>query len=93
MFGKDRCGGTEFLVRADAILERNLERKLAHVAVGRNAPIRTAGLIPPRNGLCPCGSGAKYKKCCRARVPYVGVPLPSQDKPIDFEESTEAVRS
>jgi uncharacterized protein YecA (UPF0149 family) len=25
----------------------------------------------PRNALCPCGSGAKYKRCCGKNAPSV----------------------
>jgi hypothetical protein len=28
---------------------------------------RTSAGRPGRNDLCPCGSGRKYKRCCRAR--------------------------
>ena len=30
---------------------------------GQNTQI-VGGQAPERNGLCPCGSGVKYKKCC-----------------------------
>jgi len=34
----------------------------------RAAPVRArGGPLPTRNGACPCGSGAKYKKCCLAK--------------------------
>lgn len=33
--------------------------------------------IPP-NAPCPCGSGKKYKKCCR--VYHMGVPAPTPEK-------------
>lgn len=34
-----------------------------------SAPLRTVAPVPTpsRNAPCPCGSGAKYKKCCLAK--------------------------
>lgn len=46
-------------------------KKAECAARGVLPPIRVAGLLPPRNGPCPCGSGRKYKVCCRRVQPYV----------------------
>ncbi|NOQ21603.1 MAG: hypothetical protein GQ565_02985 [Candidatus Aegiribacteria sp.] len=37
------------------------------VMSGRARPI-VGGQKPPRNAPCPCGSGAKFKRCCGAGV-------------------------
>ena len=29
-----------------------------------DAPVKISTQKTPRNALCPCGSGKKYKKCC-----------------------------
>lgn len=57
------------LVSGDQWLRRNPFGKDRH---GRNHSIQLAGggsyhrrtLTAPRNAVCPCGSGAKFKKCC-----------------------------
>lgn len=51
------------MVEYDAEADKHRKR-------GAKAPVRVRGLLPRRNESCPCGSGAKYKKCCRLRRPY-----------------------
>lgn len=81
----ETLNGTNFLVHANAILEQYLTKRESLVARTGKAPIMTRGLLPRRNDPCPCGSGAKYKKCCRLRVPYVNVPqkvaVPCKEEP------------
>jgi uncharacterized protein YecA (UPF0149 family) len=68
--------GTEFIEHAEALLldyeklrEVERARMLERDPEDRRClTIRTAGLVPRRNGLCPCGSGRKYKTCCRLRA-------------------------
>ena len=41
-----------------------------------NEPKKLAHAVPispltPRNAPCPCGSGAKYKRCCGPKAPPV----------------------
>lgn len=35
-------------------------------AVAAATPLRQVNLRPGRNQPCPCGSGRKYKACCKA---------------------------
>jgi len=32
-------------------------------------PLKRGGSAVKRNGLCPCGSGKKHKKCCMRKAP------------------------
>lgn len=34
-------------------------------------PEASSQTLLPRNGRCPCGSGAKYKRCCGVNAPPV----------------------
>lgn len=56
---------------AQNLLLKYDEKKRALLARGARPPIRQAGLLPARNGPCPCESGKKYKHCCRRVQPYV----------------------
>ena len=54
-------------------VERKIEREEVAKATGTNkddsvanAPKRRANKKIMPNDLCPCGSGKKYKQCCRA---------------------------
>lgn len=48
----------------------NAERKRQAKGIfHRNAPIRTGEQHPKRNQLCNCGSGKKFKHCCRTNPP------------------------
>lgn len=33
--------------------------------INRPHPVLSRNVHPPRNSLCPCGSGKKFKRCCR----------------------------
>lgn len=39
--------------------------ELDEMAAPMHPPIRADRLGVRRNGQCPCGSGRKFKKCCR----------------------------
>lgn len=49
---------------------------MADVAIKGERPTPAARFTPPvpyaplanRNDRCPCGSGAKYKRCCRTKL-------------------------
>ena len=41
-------------------------RAMAHAELTQATPVRRSGPKVGRNDPCPCGSGAKYKKCCGA---------------------------
>lgn len=76
--------GPDFIPYANDLLMRytvEYGKARARSKSGR-APIRSAGLIPARNRECPCGSGKKYKSCCRVRVPYV---MPKTEEPEDVK--------
>ena len=66
--------GEEFIPAAEQKLDEYMARReqdKVRLSRANNLPIHCTGLIPSRNGLCPCGSGRKYKVCCRARKAYV----------------------
>ncbi len=72
----DRIGGPEVQARmkrvadqtwAQYVAARDQVASLAPEAKGAPAP--PAGT--PRNALCPCGSGVKYKRCCGSSAPPV----------------------
>lgn len=44
---------------------RALRAPYLEAAAGKTAPLQAAGAKLGRNDPCPCGSGRKYKKCCR----------------------------
>lgn len=46
---------------------------------------RPAGRQQPRNSLCKCGSGKKYKHCCIKAVDYS--PKQAIEKVVGFENS------
>lgn len=59
-----------FLERHEPRLRtRYAEARRAILRFGRSHRTRPAALLPqagrvPRNAMCPCGSGKKYKRCC-----------------------------
>jgi len=44
---------------------RALKEAFAEAASGKPKPVKRPGSRIGRNDPCPCGSGRKYKKCCR----------------------------
>lgn len=53
--------------RVDALRERSRFVRLAGRWFYIDGEMRQPRLVPfkpGRNGLCPCGSGRKYKRCC-----------------------------
>jgi hypothetical protein len=44
-----------------------LRPKYAEIAAGKPKPLKNPGSKLGRNDPCPCGSGKKYKKCCRGK--------------------------
>lgn len=74
----DRPSGADFVSWAEEKLAEYTERRKQMIERGgASAPAITAGLLPARNKPCPCGSGRKYKHCCRVHHPYVGVAAPA----------------
>jgi uncharacterized protein YchJ len=69
-------------------VKQRADRRYAHEEkVARDTP-RAAGLAQHDNALCRCGSGAKYRKCCKfivrelLTIPLVaGMPRSSLAKP------------
>jgi len=56
-------------------------------------PQRDPALGPPRNGPCPCGSGAKYKRCCAPDAKARPAATPAADSGSGMEnEEGPAVR-
>jgi uncharacterized protein YecA (UPF0149 family) len=54
-----------FLSRLDRLARPQVELALALYRDDERQPApRPTG--PTRNGLCPCGSGKKYERCCAA---------------------------
>lgn len=41
--------------------------RLRYIRVNATGEIRKVSVFQGRNGPCPCGSGKKYKKCCKHR--------------------------
>ena len=59
-----RLGGGRTL----GLYVRALKRRYLATAEGRVEPLRAGADKIGRNDPCPCGSGAKYKKCCMNRL-------------------------
>ncbi len=58
-------------VRRQLLLHKPNETEMTTaVTESRNAPLPSATPIP-RGAPCPCGSGAKYKRCCGPNAPAV----------------------
>ena len=56
-------------------------------AFGLPAPLKGRPKSPGRNQPCPCGSGKKYKHCCKppsGRPLIVGPPLPPPFSPMPW---------
>lgn len=53
------------LTRATELAEEYAAEAEAIALDGRRPPVRTRGLLCPRNAPCPCGGGRKYKHCHR----------------------------
>jgi uncharacterized protein YecA (UPF0149 family) len=55
----------------EALRVIQLERRFREAAflpmIKRSLPAERIFTKPGRNDLCPCGSGVKYKKCCRPK--------------------------
>ena len=47
-----------------AAMWREMQSLLASGPPQSSGPTRVSAMRPGRNDPCPCGSGAKYKRCC-----------------------------
>lgn len=71
----DKVAPTDPVKREDAIfkiLKRNVSAEQTQ-SESAGLPQTTPQTTPqtPRNALCPCGSGTKYKRCCGTNAPAV----------------------